>query len=249
MCPRRRQAPFALQSRPAGQRARSAAPRALTCVADDNILKKIGVRHGHGRPVPGTRLLLLLLLLLRAPRPAPQHRSGSKRRLRPPPPPPPWPSPPGRRAEEKPDKLTPPRSRRRQRPTESSRTITAAAAPPPRLRADPEVLQERPAPPEGRGGDPHSAPPLRSEVGLCPRLSLPHRVRRESRRPKRRLQVLTEILAGSPESTSLLFLTLLYSSVWMPHFKEAVSLLFTTLPSSRKSFNGFSEVPLGFPFT
>ena len=40
--------PRAAASRPAGRRAPG-----LTCVADDDVLEEIGVRHGRGRSVPG----------------------------------------------------------------------------------------------------------------------------------------------------------------------------------------------------
>ncbi|XP_005392241.1 PREDICTED: basic proline-rich protein-like isoform X2 [Chinchilla lanigera] len=102
----------------------------------------------------GTRLLLLLLLLLRAAHPAPLSlRTPGPARCRP------GRQPPGLGAAGEAGQTdTPKAMETAPSPTQPSRTITAAAAPPPRLRADPEVLQPRPAPPEERGGDAHAGP-------------------------------------------------------------------------------------------
>lgn len=50
----------------------------LTCVADDDVLEEIGVRHGRGRSVPGSRLLLPLCASS-APSPAPLGREPGPR--------------------------------------------------------------------------------------------------------------------------------------------------------------------------
>lgn len=66
--------PFAPPARPG--RPRPAA--GLTCVADDDVLEEIGVRHGRGRSVPGSRLLLPLCASS-APSPAPLGREPGPR--------------------------------------------------------------------------------------------------------------------------------------------------------------------------
>lgn len=61
--------------------ARSGSPKpaaGLTCVADDDVLEEIGVRHGRGRSVPGSRLLLPLCASS-APSPAPLGREPGPR--------------------------------------------------------------------------------------------------------------------------------------------------------------------------
>lgn len=59
-----------------------AAPRALTCVTDDNVLEQIGVRHGRGRSVPG-HTAPPPLTAPPPPRPSPRRRSTSKRQAPP----------------------------------------------------------------------------------------------------------------------------------------------------------------------
>lgn len=66
--------PFAPPARPGAPRPAAG----LTCVADDDVLEEIGVRHGRGRSVPGSRLLLPLCASS-APSPAPLGREPGPR--------------------------------------------------------------------------------------------------------------------------------------------------------------------------
>lgn len=61
---------------------RRAARGALTCVADDDVLEEIGVRHGRGRSVPG-HTAPPPATAPPPPRPSPRRRSTSKRQAPP----------------------------------------------------------------------------------------------------------------------------------------------------------------------
>lgn len=86
--PRPGQTPSAPLPRPAGRRHPPGRPGTLTCVADDDVLEEVRVRHGRGRSVPGHTAPPPATAAPPPPRPSTCSRRASKRQARPSQPPP-----------------------------------------------------------------------------------------------------------------------------------------------------------------